>query len=380
MKVFWRNIHLWLSLAAGLIFFVECISGTLLVFEDEITEALHPQRYHVKEGEKQLPLDDLVQSFQKEFPKKEKIASVKVYADNSKTIEISTGSGKRGAKGERKLGFINPYTGVVTAVINPAEKTFFTFMLDVHQTLLAGKVGKTILGVSTFVVFVILITGLILWFPKKRKMLSARLKLKTDGGWKRINHDLHVVIGFYCSFFLFILLITSLAWSFTWANNALYTITGSKPGLPEPKKSVSAIASGTGITYQQALEAGKKQFPNAPYWSVSMAKKPDDVITVTSASTDALHRNGFDNLSIDQRTGQILSVSLLKDLPGGWQLRRYMKPIHTGAIGGIPTKILAFLVSLFSATFPITGTIMWLNRLKKKRKKKNKLALVPVTA
>lgn len=391
MKKIWRNIHLWLGLLAGLIFFTECLSGTVLVFEEEITSALHSARYEVKQGQQLLALDELVEALKARMPDV-KIKSVKVYNDPLRTVELSVvpakkkegrsgavqdsgiekakdaGKGKRGGKG--KLVFINPYTAEITAVMNPAAPTFFTWALAVHQTLLAGETGKTILGISTFVVFILLITGIILWFPKKRKQLNARLKIKTDGSWKRINHDLHIVLGFYCTFFILILLLSSLSWSFKWANTALYILTGSKPGFPEQRKSVSAIVDGTKrISFQQALRSGQQQFGSAPYWSIAMPEDKDGTVNVTSASVDALHRNGFDNLSLDQRTGAIIQVSLLKDMPGGWQLRRYMKPVHTGAIGGIPTKLLAFFVSLISASFPVTGVILWLNRIAKKPKK-----------
>lgn len=389
MKIFWRNIHLWLGLAAGLIFFVECLSGTLLVFEDEITEIAHAKRYFVSyEKRAPLELDKLTAVVKSELPKA-KITGVKVYNDPSRTIEISVSSGggdrkgakpipakgkKGGGKGGKKVVlFLNPYTAEITAKQDPSEKTFFKLMLEVHQTLLAGETGKTILGISTFVVFVILITGVILWFPKKNKQLKARLKIKTDGSWKRINHDLHIVLGFYCTVFIFIFLLTSLCWSFKWANTALYTITGSKPGLPEKPSSVSPAQDKAAISYEQALHSGQEQFKKAPYWTIAMPEDKDGTVTVTSASLDALHRNGFDNISLDQRTGEVLQVTRLKDLPGGWQLRRYMKPIHTGAIGGLPTKFLAFFVCLISASFPITGTILWLNRIRKK-KKKNKIA------
>lgn len=364
MKNIWRNIHLWLGLAAGLIFFTECLSGTLLVFEEEITEALHPARYQVAQNQqKAVPLDVLADAVKSTIPKA-KISSIRVWNDPSKTVQISISENKR-----KTFLFVNPYTARITDSVDPKKRTFFSFMLDLHQTLLAGKTGKTILGISTFMVFTILITGMVLWFPKKRKQLKARLKVKTDGSWKRLNHDLHIVLGFYCTFFILILLLTSLAWSFKWANTALYTLTGSKPGFPEKSKSVSPVAEGQMISYQQALEAGKKQFPKSPYWSIAMPKETDGTVEVTAANTEVLHRNGFDNLSLDQRTGAILKVVLLTDLPGGWQLRRYMKPVHTGAIGGIPTKLLAFFVSLISASFPITGTILWLNRIRKKKKK-----------
>jgi uncharacterized iron-regulated membrane protein len=53
----------------------------------------------------------------------------------------------------------------------------------------------------------------------------------------------------------------------------------------------------------------------------------------------------------------------------GQRVRSTFKPVHVGSIYGLPSKIIAFLVCIFGVTFPITGTIMWLNRLKKKKTK-----------
>ncbi|WP_316833242.1 PepSY-associated TM helix domain-containing protein [Pedobacter aquatilis] len=392
MKNIWRNIHLWLGLAAGLIFFVECLSGTLLVFEDEITFMLYKNRYEVVSGSQpRINLDDLLFKVRKNHPE-ETIGQVKVYKDLNRTTEVNLSLKQKNKKGEAKdkkveegggrkrnrgyTLFVDPYTGKETGRLNPEKPTFFSLMLKIHQTLLAGDIGKSILGISTFMVFTILITGLVLWFPKKRKQLKAKVTLKVGAGWKRLNHDLHIVLGFYCTFFLLIILITSLAWSFKWANKALYTFTGSKPSEFKTYKSISPIEKENKITYQQALEIGQSKFANTDYWSISMPKSEEQTISVSSVNKDALHRNGFDNLSLDQRTGAVINSTLLKDMPGGWQLRRYMKPIHTGAIGGFSTKLLAFLVSLISASFPITGTILWLNRIKKKKKgvSKEKLA------
>jgi uncharacterized iron-regulated membrane protein len=49
-------------------------------------------------------------------------------------------------------------------------------------------------------------------------------------------------------------------------------------------------------------------------------------------------------------------------------VRSTFKPVHTGSIWGLPSKIVAFVVCLFGVSFPITGTIMWWNRVKKKKK------------
>jgi len=391
MKKFWRNVHLYLSIIAGLIFFVECLSGCLLVFEDEITELTYPKRFYTSEtATARLPIDELVNVLNGQLLPGEQIAGFTVYANPKRTMEVSLKKKeKKAAKGatKEKSGrrasgdqlYVNPYTGAIAARVNPNDGTFFKTMLKIHQTLLLNDIGKTILGISTFIVLVIILTGIILWWPKNMKILKHRLKLKTQGSWKRINHDLHVVLGFYCSFFLLIFLVTSLPWSFKWANDALYTITNSKPAKKEDIKLEETGVEHNHLSWQQLLDITQSRLPEAPSWRLSyQLGELTEPVQTSSPSTSVLHRNGFDQLAINPYTGVIINESRHDKSPGGWQLRRYMKPVHTGAIGGIPTKVIAFVVCLIAATFPITGFILWLNRTRKseKRKKKNKLEVI----
>ena len=58
----------------------------------------------------------------------------------------------------------------------------------------------------------------------------------------------------------------------------------------------------------------------------------------------------------------------------GARVRSSFKPVHTGSIWGTPSKVIAFVVCLFGASFPVTGVIMWLNRIRKKKNQR----IVPV--
>jgi uncharacterized iron-regulated membrane protein len=83
----------------------------------------------------------------------------------------------------------------------------------------------------------------------------------------------------------------------------------------------------------------------------------------------AIMERATDDVYLDQYTGQVLRQQAYAEKPVGQRIRGLFKPIHTGAIFGWPTKVLAFVVVLLGATFPITGTLMWLNRTRKSRKK-----------
>ena len=88
MKVFFRTIHLYLSLAAGIIIFCSCFTGTMLVFEKEIQHALHPQRYSIKLQGARMTLANLVPGALKQVPRA-KLSSVMVYNNPERAIEIA---------------------------------------------------------------------------------------------------------------------------------------------------------------------------------------------------------------------------------------------------------------------------------------------------
>jgi uncharacterized iron-regulated membrane protein len=53
----------------------------------------------------------------------------------------------------------------------------------------------------------------------------------------------------------------------------------------------------------------------------------------------------------------------------GQRVRATFYPVHVGSIAGLPGRIVAFLACVAGVTFPVTGVILWLNRLKKNAKK-----------
>src|SRR5688572_630847 len=88
MKVFFRNIHLYLSLAAGIVILIACFTGAILVFEKELQETFSPERYFAKPAGQRLSSDVLIANVKAEYPEG-KIGSLKSYTDPNRTVEIS---------------------------------------------------------------------------------------------------------------------------------------------------------------------------------------------------------------------------------------------------------------------------------------------------
>ncbi|RAI97663.1 putative iron-regulated membrane protein [Chitinophaga skermanii] len=388
MKIFFRRIHLYLGLAAGLVISVSCLTGAALVFEKELTELTHHDRYYVKPSGPRLSIDVLAAKVQATFPGT-KITRVQLFADPGRSVQVQyeeakkekpkqagkpAKEGKKGTgpkeqkeeKAKTRTAFMNPYTGEMIESYSYAE-SFYYQIFSLHRWLLAGKTGKLITGISTFIFLFILITGFILWWPKTRNILKQRLKVKWDGNWKRVTNDLHVVFGFYTSIFLFISAFTGLTWSFDWFNNALYASLGTSPKATPPPNS-GPTAPGE-INYEDALRIVQAQTQDGIYYSLSAPKDSAGAFQVNVLPPKALHENATTTYFIDQYEGHIIKTQTFAERTSGQKIRATIKPLHTGAIFGWPSKIFAFILALLGATFPTTGTIMWLNRTRKKKKK-----------
>lgn len=376
---------------------IACLTGAILVFEKELEEAFNPHRYQVNAQTNRLELTKLVENVKAEMPRA-KLAGIKVYSNPERTVEIGLivpqkeesekgtsikGGGPGEARSAKDKGgkpqagpggprpthtaYVNPYTAEVIEIYSP-KGSFFQKTMALHRWLLGKNdgIGKYIVGVATFIFMFILITGVILWWPKTRNIFLQRIKIKWDGNWKRLNHDLHLVFGFYSAIFLFIFAFTAMSWSFGWFNKGIYKITNTTAESPEPPASVN-IADKKTISIDQAFKAVESQVNQASFYNIRTPKDSTGIFSITVLPQNTAEMK-TDTYYIDQYSGSVLGTLKFGDKNEGQQLRAYVKPVHTSSIYGTPSKIIGFIVCLLGVTFPITGVIMWLNRLKTERK------------
>lgn len=409
IKKIFRTIHLYLALAAGLVIMLSCATGAIMVFEDELDHMNNHDRYYVEQQKVRVPLEKLLEKALNQVPKA-KLAAVKVFSDPTRSVEVAlmlpekkedkqqkegekgvSGEAKRekknmdrsgekgkspdgkGPKGGGKPGvfvYLNPYNAQILDIYSKKDSFFFQVEM-LHRFLLGGQnsIGKLIIGLSTFSFLIITITGIILWWPKNKKILMQRLKFKVSGSFKRLNHDLHIVTGFYTSVFLLVIIITGLVMAFAWVNKGIYTITGTSMENPEPPVSVYQ-PSKKAIPVEAALANVPLQ--DVEFYNIRIPKDSSGVYAV-NVLTSGSSENKSDAYFIDQYSGAVLDRLMFSDKNLGQRIRSYVKPIHTGELFGMPTKILNFILALLTFSFPVTGVIMWLNRIKKREKKSKKV-------
>jgi uncharacterized iron-regulated membrane protein len=268
--------------------------------------------------------------------------------------------------------YMNPYTGEVLKA-KDMNSSFFPFVLDGHYYLwLPPAIGQPIVASATLVFVVMMITGLILWWPKNKSARKQRFSVKWNARWRRVNYDLHNVFGFYMTWVVIFIALTGLIWGFQWFAKAAYWSMGGEKSTvyQEP---VSDTTHTTAL-YRQPVdiiwnklkqentsaETIEMHFPETPAAAIAANVNPD---AKTYWQTDYRY--------FDQYTLQELSATHLwgryKDAKMADKTFRMNYDIHTGAVLGLPGKFLAFFASLIAASLPVTGFMIWLGRRKKKK-------------
>ncbi|MDE6140148.1 MAG: PepSY domain-containing protein [Alistipes sp.] len=221
MKKLFRKLHLWFSVPFGIFITLICFSGSMLVFEKEITEMCNHDLYFVDEVKQTpLPLDELMTSVAATLPDSVAITSVTISDDASRNYQVSL------SKPRRASLYVDQYTGQVKG--RSQRMPFFDTMFHLHRWLMGSSdgVGKLLVGISTLVLVIILITGLLMWLTNRNKPLVKSLKISFTKGWPRFWHDLHVAGGIYATILLLAVALTGLTWSFKWYRTGFYAAFG----------------------------------------------------------------------------------------------------------------------------------------------------------
>jgi uncharacterized iron-regulated membrane protein len=367
-------LHLWLGLGSGIIVFIISITGCILVFEHEIKSFIYPW-LHAKghEGAAQLPPSALHKSVQSAFPDME-INSI-WYGGNNKTAKVSL-------TGSDSSVFVNPYTAEITAIKD--HEDFFHIILDGHVWLwLPAEIGHHVTAWGTLIFFLLLISGLILWWPKKWNKANKHksFKIKWNARFKRLNYDLHNVLGFYSLIIAAIIAFTALIMCFGWLSDSVYWVSsGGESRPPRTRAFTDTTKTYAVVGMDQVDKAWRKGVTELGNYNtseiiVSFPKKPADAIYVCTDMINGTWRDIY----LDQHTLAVLPSSgkSITSLRMADLITRTNYGLHVGAIGGIPTKILYFLASLICASLPVTGFYVWWGKRNKKPivKVKKSLAL-----
>lgn len=369
-KTVFGQLHLWLGLASGLIVFIICLTGTILAFEKNIEDWFNRKAAYVEPQGEKLPVDVLVANYKQQHSVP--ISRLRDY-DNPKRATYIYGRDME--TDQRVYTYYNPYTGKETGQLNAAASNFFSQTMRLHRWLLVRNPGRLIVGIATTIFLFMLLSGLILWWPRKRAKLKNSLRINRKAPWKIINYQLHNVLGFYSLIFLFVMAFSGLyigqKWFKNGVNTAITQLSQEKQAKDTPNKQASPKAQKTsveaapGFNYQSLVRQANEQLAYDSDVYIYFPTKPEDPIRINKYPVRFGSRLS-ETVYFDGQTGQLTEVSTFDQRDRVQQYRYINRFLHTGELMGRPLQLLFFIACIVGTSLPITGTIIWINKMKKR--------------
>jgi uncharacterized iron-regulated membrane protein len=258
------NLHLWAGLAAAAFLALLGMTGSLIVFEDEIDSWLNP-RPHIQPGPKRLPLNALTARLETAHPGYQ-VAGFTFPSRN----DLPVGAFLRSEKLRNNMGVdIKPYTGEVFPM-KSQQNNFTGNVHQLHTHLLMGRPGSTVMACAAVFLLFLAITGLILWWP--RKVFTVRW----SGRGSRLNFDLHNALGMCSSVFLLTFALTGMVihWEGP-AFNLVRYVTHSPAEAPMADASAPAPGAPT-ISADRVGDRGKRRPRQADVHAIGLGGSDTD--------------------------------------------------------------------------------------------------------
>jgi uncharacterized iron-regulated membrane protein len=380
------RLHLWLGLSVGLIVFIVSLTGTLYVFKDEIQNQLRKDAMYVKSEtitQQPLSIETLKEKVSLELHEKFPVSSVEIPLDKNKSYEFLYYEKDKKAWNyfdEVKINtsvYVNPYNGQILGIYNE-KYDVFPILKSIHWSLLLkNEWGKYVVGIPTVLFIIMLITGIILWWPKNRNARKGRFQFnwKNVKTWKRKNYDLHNILGFYASFIALLLSLTGIYFAYPWVKNT-FNITLSRTFELQKEKEVSSpdsLLSKNSSVYSITAQETKKLYAGSASFKIPLNGKTKKGKELKNIPVTVYGKEGRfsvrNQLIFDKYSGKLLLNTPHQKLTAAEQYANANYDIHTGSYFGLLGKIIWFLAGIICTSLPVTGFLIWWGKRKKQGKK-----------
>lgn len=388
MKLFRKILfwcHLTVGVIGGLVILIMSVTGVLLTYERQIITWADTRNYQVappSSGAARLPVETLLAKT-RESQSGATITSVTLRADTSEPAAIALTTNPGAGPGGGRTIFVNPYTGGVMGEGSKGVRQFFRVMTDWHRWLGANgenrSVARAITGACNLGFLFIVISGIYLWWPRKRNWAQFKNVLWFRRGLpgKARDFNWHNVIGFWSFAPLFIVVLSAVVISYPWASNLVYRVVGEAPPAPRgpaapPKANAGQQRGGAERNNAEAALTGLDQLwaraeQQASGWqsiSLRLPNSPDAPATFTIDHGDGGQPQKRAQLTLDRKTGEVVKWEPFSSFTKGRQLRSILRFAHTGEVLGVAGQTIAGLVSLGACFLVWTGLALSWRRLR----------------
>jgi len=376
-RAIWRALHLWLGLTLGLPMAVFGLTGSVLVFWQEIDAGLNPALFEVRETETRISLEAAIHAASQAAPSGWDSIWLPVPATSGSAwpFHFYYPDPRSGEVGAESLNvFVDPGTGSVIGQRvfyhpwNPFGHSFVGFFFKLHYAFFLGAAGMLVVGVIGVLLLASTASGVVIWWPRGGKWRRA-LSIKRRASAVRLTPDLHQVAAIYPLLVLLAVLVSGLSFNlpdqFSWVVERFSPISAEPDPLPASRDKPTA---GRLAPIDAALADARRRHPGGRIESITLSRT-EDTVTACYADVPSLARYVQDTrcFVIAGATGELLRVQDASRGTGGDVFMAWQWPLHSGTILGWTGRILVFLTGIACAVLPVTGLLRWMQKGRARR-------------
>lgn len=354
-----RKIHLWLGLTCGLIVSFSGITGSLYVWQPEISAALNPELLKVENvgSIKETTILESASSLIKIH--QDSLSKILLPYREQHTISIQFENGKTNYYHPITLKFLGTKS---------TSMTFFESLLSLHRTLGIPQIGKYIVGGSAVICFLVLITsGVYIWLKAYAHNLKEGFKVKWKAKKRRFNFDLHKAFGIYFFIPLLIMAFTGSYFTFNSVYKSVLTIFDSPNNthLTNERNNITKDFS----TLDETLLDHNQDYA---LWAIYFPQDKTGKYRLRYIESLAIKSGYRKTKEVEiSKKGEITTLSDFRFDSNSNRIAAQFYPIHIGEIAGVCGRILVFISGIVPLVLFITGLRLY--RLKKRKGLKRKV-------
>lgn len=359
------SIHHWVGLPAGIFLLVASITGSILVFHNEIDHTLYADIAVLESPAAELKIDHSLEQIRRSHPGADiRVPDFPEEPEQALKYEIREGK-------NRKWIFVQPETGTILGEVERADQRLVHILLDLHYNLLSGTVGKIVVLLGGLALIILSITGFLLYRKSIFKVLSFRQKVSFKNR-RSFFSSLHRIVGVWSLVFNLLISITG-----SWI---AYTIVES--ALSSSKSATSEVPAYFALSsVDTALQQIRTAYPGFDINYLLFPKSAEGKLSVLGSleGDPAFYGRTSSKIEVDMRTGKIDKQSFLRDAPWHQRAIKVLKPLHFGDYAGLVVKAIYSFFGILPGILAISGFLIWRNRkltkpIKQKRSHSRPLA------
>lgn len=351
-KTLWK-IHSWLGLLAGVPLLVIALTGSVLVFKDELNALLIPERVLVEPlAEGPLPLEERLAVLQAELPDHE-VTGWAFYEPPERADFVYV---MEHGDNEWLHVYQNQYTGEILSRPGATESELTGWLLVLHYTFLGGHAGMAVCGVLAVLLCLLGATGFFIY----RRFWKNLLTFRWSGNLRLLSGDLHKRLGVVSAPVFLILGLTGAYWNL---EHVVHEIRAHSAGEDhEPIMERRLYRSGLEI---DALARQARE--TIPGYQIRYLSFPwDEGLPMTFygefEQQNPLRSAYHSTVSFDAETGEYLSFTRIDEASAWRQVYDAFTPLHFGTFGGWATRVLWCVLGLAPGLLAVSGSFIWWKR------------------